>query len=162
MVKCNGNTDSILVAIKNSQKVTLEHYIWGHFKIMRYIDWKKVADCTLEERKSLIPYIDQLMDMKHEFELKGIYGFNEFIVSSADLFEKEALHLIMQGYMPEMCEKVLFNVLNMSNLERKQYLKKIIFIDFVLAIQKEHIGDLELKIMLLSYLGTEFLDILID
>lgn len=102
------------------------------------------------------------MDMKHEFELKGIYGFNEFIISSADLFEKEALHLIMQGYMPEMCEKVLFNVLNMSNLERKQYLKKIIFIDFVLAIQKEHIGDLELKIMLLSYLGTEFLDILID
>lgn len=129
---------------------------------MRFIDWDKIADCTLEERKSLIPYINQLIDMKYEFELKGIEGFNEFLSSSAGLFEKEALHLVMQGYMPEVCEKVLFNALNASDFDRLQYLKNVIFIDFVLEMQKGHIGVQKLKIILLSYLGTEFLDILVE
>ena len=129
---------------------------------MRFIDWDKIADCTLEERKSLIPYINQLIDMKYEFERNGIEGFKEFLSSSAELFEKEALHLVMQGYMPEVCEKVLFNALNASDFDRLQYLKNVIFIDFVLEMQKGHIGVQKLKIILLSYLGTEFLDILVE
>ncbi len=127
---------------------------------MRFINWNKIEDCTFEERKGLIPYIKRLLTIKNEFELKGINGFDEFIDTDADLFEKESLELVTQGYMPEMCEKVLFHILNASNLERVEYLKKAIFIDFLLTIQKGHLGDQELKIILLSYLGTGFLNIL--
>lgn len=126
---------------------------------MKFIDWNKIERLHLKERKSLIPYINQLMELKSEFELKGIAGFDKYINSSADLFEKQALQLIMQGYMPEMCEKVLLNILNTSNFKGKAYLKAVIFIEFVLTIQKGPIGEQELKIVLLSYLGTEFLDI---
>lgn len=65
----------------------------------------------------------------------------------------------MQNTQAEMCERVLFNVLNASDFEGKEYLKATIFNEFILIIQKGHIGEQELKIMLLSYLGIEFLDI---
>lgn len=126
---------------------------------MRFINWNKIENCILEERRSLVPYIESLINLKTEFEMKGIKGFDEYIISSADLYEKRALQLIMQGYMPEMCEKVLFNVLNASNFEGKEYLKAAIFNEFILTIQKGNFGEQELKIVLLSYLGTEFLDI---
>lgn len=90
---------------------------------MRFINWNKIESCTLEERKSMIPYIESLINLKTEFERRGIKGFDEYIISSADLYERRALQLIMQGYMPEMCEKVLFNLLNASNFEGKEYLK---------------------------------------
>lgn len=65
----------------------------------------------------------------------------------------------MQNTQAEMCERVLFNVLNASDFEGKEYLKAAIFNEFILIIQKGHIGEQELKIVLLSYLGIEFLDI---
>lgn len=126
---------------------------------MRFINWTKIENCTFEERKSLTSFIGQLIELKYEFEQKGIEGFHNYIVSSANLFERQALQLIMQGYIPDTCEKVLTHLLNSSNFEGKEYLKEVIFAEFALAIQKEPIGVQELKLLLSSYLGTEFLDI---
>lgn len=80
-------------------------------------------------------------------------GFDRFLAVDADAFEAQALWLIMQGYMPEMCEKVLQNLFNMSGYEGKEYLKNVIFAEFVLQIQKGCLAERELKIILTSYLG---------
>ena len=124
-------------------------------KIMWNIDWSKISSCTLEDRKKLIPYIIQLLDLKNACDEQGVYGLEEFLNSSTNSFEKIALQLIIQGYMPEMCEVVLFDMLNSSNIENDQYLKNVIFAAFVLLIQKEPIDNRELKIRLSAYLGVE-------
>ena len=56
---------------------------------MRFINWDKIENCTLEERKRLVPYISQLTELKYEFERKGIEGFSNYIASGANLFEKQ-------------------------------------------------------------------------
>lgn len=126
------------------------------------INWSKISSCTLEERKKLIPYIFQLLDLRIKFEEKGINGFDEFIDSSSNLFEKVALHFIIQGYHPKICETSLFSILNSSNLENDQYLKDVIFAAFVLLIQKGGIATLELQTRLSVYLGIECVSELID
>lgn len=127
--------------------------------IMMFIEWEKVNKCTSEERKALSLYINRLIELKVNFEREGITGFETFISSEADIFEKKALQLVMQGYMPNVCEKVLFNILNVSKFDGREYLKNVIFIDFILMLQKGHIGMQELRIMLLSYLGVEYINI---
>ncbi len=129
---------------------------------MRYINWNKIENCTLEERKSLVPYISRLTELKYEFERKGIEGFSNYIASGANLFEKQALQLIMQGYMPEVCEKVIFHLINSTHFEGKEYVKAVIFAEFALAVQKAPIGVQELKLLLSSYLGAEFLELPMD
>lgn len=52
---------------------------------MRFINWDKIENCTLEERKRLVPYISQLTELKYEFERKGIEGFSNYIASGANL-----------------------------------------------------------------------------
>lgn len=99
------------------------------------------------------------MELKYKFEAQGIEAFEEYINSGADLFETYALQLIMQGYMPEVCEKVLFNLLHASEYDDITYLKNLIFTEYVLKIQKGELGDLEMRIVLSSYLGIDLFDI---
>ena len=129
---------------------------------MRFINWDKIENCTLEERKRPVPYISQLTELKYEFERKGIEGFSNYIASGANLFEKQALQLIMQGYMPEVCEKVMFHLINSTHFEGEEYVKAVIFAEFALAVQKAPIGVQEFKLLLSSYLGTEFLELPMD
>lgn len=126
---------------------------------MRYLNWDKIKKCTVEERNHLISYIESLLELKYKFESQGIEAFDEYMNSGADLFETYALQLIMQGYMPEVCEKVLFNLLHASEYDDITYLKNLIFTEYVLKIQTGELGDLEMRIVLSSYLGIDLFDI---
>lgn len=125
---------------------------------MRYIEWNKISNCTEEERKGLLPYIDQLAELKWEYEKKGIAAFDDFCNQREDPFEKTSVKLIAQGYMPEVCENVLYNILNSSDYKAREYLKNLIFTEFILAVQKKPIGDMELRLLLISCLGIELSD----
>lgn len=123
--------------------------------IMKAIIWTKVEGCNAHERKKLFPYIESLIELKHEVERKGIYGFDRFADSHADDFERLAIWLVTNGYMPALCEDILSNVLNASCLDDFQYVKGLIFSEFVLSLQAGNTSVQELKLRLFSYLGID-------
>ncbi len=109
------------------------------------IDWCRIKNCPFDERKKLVIYIDELIEIKHDFEKDGILCLENYIKSSTDIFEKVALTFIVQGYMPELCES-------------PTYLRYIVFAEFVLMLQKEETADYMIKMILLSYLGISCAD----
>lgn len=122
------------------------------------IDWGIIKNCPFDERKKLVAYIDELIELKHDFEKDGILCLENYIKSSTDMFEKVALTFIVQGYMPELCRTMLYNLIFSSELEPPAYLRYVIFAEFVLMLQKEETGDYMIKMMLLSYLGIACAD----
>lgn len=65
--------------------------------------------------------------------------------------------MVTNGYSSELCRDVLFRILNLSCLDQEQYMRGVIFLEFLLTLQKETIGVQELKIRMLSYLGPDFM-----
>ncbi len=122
------------------------------------IDWCKIKNCPFDERKKLVTYIDELIELKHDFEKDGILCLENYIESGTDMFEKVALTFIVQGYMPELCRTMLYNLIFSSELEPPTYLRYVIFAEFVLMLQKEETGDCMIKMILLSYLGIACAD----
>lgn len=122
------------------------------------IDWGRIKNCPFDERKKLVAYIDELIELKHDFEKDGILCLENYIKSSTDMFEKVALTFIVQGYMPELCRTMLYNLIFSSELEPPAYLRHVIFAEFVLMLQKEETGDYMIKMILLSYLGIACAD----
>ena len=122
------------------------------------IDWCRIKNCPLDERKKLVIYIDELIEIKHDFEKDGILCLENYIKSSTDIFEKVALTFIVQGYMPELCRTMLYNLIFSSELESPTYLRYIVFAEFVLMLQKEETADYMIKMILLSYLGISCAD----
>lgn len=123
------------------------------------INWTKITDCPVDSRKKLITYIDQLIELKHDSEKDGIRSLERYINTSSDLYEKTALNFIVQGYMPEMCRTMLYNLISSSEIDSLTYLKYVIFTEFVLMLQKGETSDQAIKMMLLSYLGIECADV---
>ena len=122
------------------------------------IDWCRIKNCPFDERKKLVIYIDELIEIKHDFEKAGILCLENYIKSSTDIFEKVALTFIVQGYMPELCRTMLYNLIFSSELESPTYLRYIVFAEFVLMLQKEETADYMIKMILLSYLGISCAD----
>lgn len=122
------------------------------------IDWCKIKNCPFDERKKLVTYIDELIELKHDSEKDGIPYLENYIKSSTDMFEKVALTCIVQGYMPELCRTMLYNLIFSSELDPPTYLRYVIFAEFVLMLQKEETGDYMIKMILLSYLGIACAD----
>ncbi len=122
------------------------------------IDWCKIENCPFDERKKLVTYVDELIELKHDFEKAGVSFLENYIKSSADMFEKAALTFIVQGYMPELCRTMLYNLIFSSELNSPTYLRYVIFAEFVLMLQKEENGDRMIKMILLSYLGIACAD----
>lgn len=131
----------------------------GYILIMyNEIDWCRIKNCPFDERNKLVTYIDELIELKHDFEKDGILCFENYSKSSTDMFEKVALTFIAQGYMPGLCRTMLYNLIFSSELEPSTYLKHVIFAEFVLMLQKGETSDYMIKMFLLSYLGIAFAD----
>lgn len=122
------------------------------------IDWCKIENCPFDERKKLVAYIEELIELKHNFEKNGVSCLENYIKSCADMFEKVALTFIVQGYMPELCRIMIYNLIFSSELDSPTYLRYVIFAEFVLMLQKEETGDRMIKMILLSYLGIACAD----
>lgn len=119
------------------------------------IKWEKIEKCTIEEREKLIPYIDNLINLKCNSEKYGVYGFNDYF-NNGNIFEKSALNLVIQGYMPDVIEKILYNLLSSSDIKNIDYLKNIIFTEFILILQKAtYSSNSIIKGILISYLGVD-------
>lgn len=122
------------------------------------IDWNKIAGCSVESRKNLIAYIEQLIELKYASEKNGICSLEDYMKSSEDLYERVALKFIVQGCMPDVCRELLYNLISASEIDSSTYLKYVIFAEFVLMLQKEEVSVQEIRMILLSYLGVECAD----
>jgi flagellar motor component MotA len=123
------------------------------------IDWCKIKICSYDERRKLLPYIDELVELKHDIEKDGVLGLESYSKSSPDMFEKVASTFIVQGYMPDLCRTMLYNLLSSSEFEPPTYLKYVIFAEFVLMIQIGETSDSMIRTILSSYLGIACADI---
>lgn len=122
---------------------------------MKQIIWDKIKNCNSEERKKMPSYIESLIEIYYEVEQNGILGFQEFLNSNADTYEKIAIWFITSGYPPDLCSDIFIQILNSSYLSDELYLKYIIFSEYVLYFQKSGISVKELNLRLHSYLGIE-------
>lgn len=121
------------------------------------IDWNKISSCTVDERKLTVKYIEDLIDVKYGIEKYGIHKLMNFVKPHSNKFEKIAVWMVTNGYSPALCRDVLFRVLNLSCFDPEQYVKGVVFLEFLLTLQEETIGVQELKIRMLSYLGSDFM-----
>lgn len=119
------------------------------------IDWDKVKNCSENERRELCEYIDDLIELKCQVEKMGIHGFDTLKETSKNYFEKSAAELIIQGCSPDMCKKILFNLISSSPMEPALYLKNLIFTEFCLMLQQGHMCNRDIKMILTSYLGVD-------
>lgn len=127
------------------------------------VDWNKILSCTIDERKSTIKYIEDLINVKYDIEKYGIHTLIDYVKPHSSQFEKIAVWMVINGYSSELCRDVLFRILNLSCLDQEQYMRGVIFLEFLLTLQKETIGVQELKVRMLSYLGPDFmLEICVD
>ena len=51
--------------------------------------------------------------------------------------------MVTNGYSSELCRDVLFRILNLSCLDQEQYMRGVIFLEFLLTLQKETISSLD-------------------
>lgn len=123
--------------------------------MIRNLIWNKIQKGRARHQDTLILYIESLVRMKYKIEEQGIYGFNDFLETEATLFERFAIELVVDGTPPELCSDILLNVLNSSDFSDDEYLRNVIFSEFVLNVQQGSIGAQEVKLRLCSYLGIE-------
>lgn len=58
--------------------------------------------------------------------------------------------------MPDIFEKILYNLLSLTEMSPNDYLKSVIFAEFLLRLQKEpHSSNTVMKEILISYLRVE-------
>ncbi len=117
------------------------------------VDWDIIKKCPFDERKKLVAYIDELIEIKHDCERDGILCLEAHTKSGTDMFEKAAAALIVQGFMPELCRTMLYHLIFASELDSPTYLRYVIFAEFVLMLQEGETSDRTIKMILLSYLG---------
>lgn len=122
------------------------------------IDWCTIKKCPFDERKKLVTYIDELIEIKHDCERDGILCLENHTKSGTDMFEKAAASFIVQGFMPELCRTMLYHLIFASELDPPTYLRHVIFAEFVLMLQQGETSDQMIKMMLLSYLGIACAD----
>lgn len=123
--------------------------------MIKYLIWEKIQKSNVRHQNTLILYIDLLLRMKYKVEEQGIHGFDDFLELEATPFERFAIELVVDGTSPELCSDILLKVLNSSDFSEDEYLRNVIFSEFVLNVQQGGIGVQELKLRLLSYLGIE-------
>lgn len=104
------------------------------------------------DKTKILAYIDKLIETKINFEICGIDAFNS-LLSSSDNFEQVIILLAIQGYSSETIASVASNLLHKDNDENIR-LRHYILIDFILSLQKGISSINEIKILLLSHLGT--------
>lgn len=123
--------------------------------MIRNLIWDKLQKGWARYQDTLILYIESLVRMKYKIEEQGIYGFNDYLEVEATPFERLAIELVVDGTPPELCSDILQNVLNSSGFSEDEYIRNVIFSEFVLNVQQGSIGAQELKLRLCSYLGIE-------
>lgn len=122
---------------------------------MSYIDWNLIQQCTDEERQKATTFIKTLMTLKHHIEENGVKALDDYIQNNANQLQQKCAQYIIEGYMPELCKKLMYNILNSKERKPLEYLQSVIFIEFLLIIQKNGLGDTETRLFLLSFLGEE-------
>lgn len=120
------------------------------------VDWKRIEECTVEEKDELLKYIAQLLEIGYNFYTMGIECFTAYFQNHADNFEKVAIELVCQGCMPDTVSIILSNLIQSTGLSNYQYLRYILFSTFILMQQKGAYSSIDIKRILLSYLGIEY------
>lgn len=121
--------------------------------IEKQLLWDKICKSNAQDIKAMYLYIKTLIELKCDIEQYGIINGREQFLKTASEFEKFAINLMISEKSQHELENILINILNSSNLSDTDYVKNVIFCEFVLDIQNIQIGLQELSLKLCSYLG---------
>lgn len=108
-------------------------------------------------KEELYEYVKVLIDLKYEFEKKGICVLKEHFING-DRFEKIMCSLVIQGYSSETIQEVFSNLIS-SDSDKLEYDRHVLLVKFLLFLQRGVTSDTELIIVLLSYVGIDYLDV---
>jgi len=121
------------------------------------IDFTKISNIEKNKKLEIEKEIEELLKISEDVRINGIEPLLKRIECTEDTFLKLIFRLASNGIDPFIMCKILFSIINSSKLEPKEYLKKIIQIEFAQCLR---LGlDLsEQQALLTSYLGTEFIE----
>lgn len=129
--------------------VSLNAYAVWHF------DWSKISNVDFIFHKSEIDKVlNYLIYLLEKCRVSGVSEFKEEIARLDDDFVKLGLLLLYDGRETETIFKVLFNLINSTNLDDIGYLTKILQLEAFLMIQKGF-TKFEFLMILNSYLGVK-------
>lgn len=138
------------VEICKSIDVPMEIQNIGHSRI----DWVKIRSCTAEQKRSMVPYAERLVNYQRGI-LAGYFNLSGLFDHLNDDFERYGVFLLRVGWDYEIIAELLYNVLSSTDLSALDYLKYAMFTRFVLMEKIGHHGRSTLRAVLLSYLGEQ-------
>jgi hypothetical protein len=128
----------------------------GGFKMIDYRILEELQ-CTMNERKQLLPLVDELLELSNKARQLGLYELEKEKNRVSHGLIKKGLELMVDGTDPEVLERIIFNLLICGSKQRRiDLLKGIIILEGVLSIQQGRHPNL-IKEILLSYLGVDMI-----
>lgn len=111
-------------------------------------------NCTREEKRTLFPLIDQLLEMAELARRQGLLSLEEWIGRTEERLLKKGLQMVIDGSEPAVIRKILLNYLLCDDKQGRELLKGMLIIDGVLAFQ-QGLNPQLIRELLLSYLGED-------
>ncbi|HCC50883.1 MAG TPA: hypothetical protein DEQ30_01565 [Porphyromonadaceae bacterium] len=125
------------------------------------INWGIIKACTLVDKQEVYGKIETFMKVAVESLSFGIIAFINEMKRETDMFYRVGYKLLVSGSSPKNINQILQNLLNSSEITPVDYLKKVIFIDYILRVQRgENVNDI--KLVLISYLGDDYANHIIE
>ncbi len=118
------------------------------------IDLFKAANCTVNEKKELLPLIEQIIDLSLMANKEGLLALEDIVENLEYQFLKDLLLHVINGIDTSALEHIILTEVENCTETNAELLKKMIIADAVLTIHSGKSSKI-LELILHSYLGEE-------
>lgn len=155
------SVDYLLGVTDNPRRKNNKEKIISMFKV----DWDKVKGLSYSEKAHCIAYIEYLYEILLKSHSEGITALERELETTDDSLFKYIFSSKIQGKEPNnIIYSILMNYINSSHLSNEVYLKKIILLEFSIAVDIDTLQSKntclyeDVWYTLASYLGLESLE----
>ena len=111
--------------------------------------------CTIEERKALIPLLNQMMDLTKKASEEGLISLEDLLKDIESTFFKYLLQMCINGIEKEIILHSGLMMISSTNHNGFELLKQMMILDWVIHLQNAcYEGEEILEYSTATYLGT--------
>lgn len=126
-------------------------------------EYYEKAECSLEERRDLIPLFEKLIEMTSKARRKGLLSLEDGIKKVRPVFLRNMLQLTVDGIKGETIKECGLTSLSAGQYKGLELLKRMMILDWVLTFCEAEGIDTEMnEDRLGQYLGSPLLEEYLD
>lgn len=135
-------------AIKSTEEVKINMFEMNFYEKL---------SCSYENKKNALITLEEIIRLSEKTKRHGLLSLEAEIDTIQPNIFKKGIQLLIDGIEPSCSKEILMNYIMCGDYNSEEFLKRIIIIDGILAIQ-QGVPTEVLKEKLFSYFGEDFID----